>query len=497
MLPVLLVLLGAAVEAAPRLVTINNTAPRLDSSGAILDGHDLAVRRLPNGKYVMYTNSYGLCKAPLPQGCSQTPDHCGFREDHNVSIYTSSDLSSGSWEFVGLAYEWTARPKGVLYRPDAIFNQRTGLWVLWVNTNYVYFTATAGSPFGPFADHRQSNLTQLVAGNQGGDFHLFLNEASAGPGDAPEAYIIFSASVNHIARLTEDYRDAAPLLPLYSFDEAWSEAPAVFYRPQNGLFYALFGHCCCFCLQGSGLFVYTAPAPLGPWVRQSSPSGFDVSCEAPPPPPPANPFCAARTQVLGDFNVTLECASGVIDAVPTALYGLQTGSCPAYAASPSCNDTGFADFARAACVGQRRCVLSTSQRPDPCLGVEKGVSLVAHCSQAPGGFSPDAPPGGGGGGGGGQQPSPGQGCLADPVNGATYAVTRSQQSAIVTVPDGSGGSTYLYFGDRWGQSPDGIKGHEPQYVYPISFNADGTIPHFLWSDAVSFPIDVAVDGEEA
>ena len=39
--------LGAA---APRLVTIDNAAPRLDSAGAILDGHDLSVRRLPDGQ---------------------------------------------------------------------------------------------------------------------------------------------------------------------------------------------------------------------------------------------------------------------------------------------------------------------------------------------------------------------------------------------------------------------------------------------------------------
>ena len=37
---------------------------------------------------------------------------------------------------------------------------------------------------------------------------------------------------------------------------------------RKGVYYAVFGHCCCFCMQGSGLFVYTASHPLGPWSRQ-------------------------------------------------------------------------------------------------------------------------------------------------------------------------------------------------------------------------------------
>ena len=45
-------------------------------------------------------------------------------------------------------------------------------------------------------------------------------------------------------------------------------------------------------------------------------------------------------------------------------------------------------------------------------------------------------------------------------------------------------------------STAGIKGHEPQYVFPISFNADGTIPHFTWNDSVTFSVDAAA-GEPA
>jgi len=41
------------------------------------------------------------------------------------------------------------------------------------------------------------------------------------------------------------------------------EAPAIFKR--KGVYYALFGNCCCFCGQGSGIGVHTASHPLGPW----------------------------------------------------------------------------------------------------------------------------------------------------------------------------------------------------------------------------------------
>ena len=219
-----------------------------------------------------------------------------------------------------------------------------------------------------------------------------------------------------------------------------------------------------------------------------SPGGYSPDAPVAPPPPPANPFCGTK-QVEGDFNVSFSCVNGVIDDLPVALYGLQTGDCPSFAASPACDDAGFAAFAKSVCIGKQNCTISTASRPDPCLGTVKSMAVVAHCSLPPGGVSPDG--GGGGGGGGGAQPTPGQGCLYDTIDGASVSVTRSQQSAIVTVPDGNGGSTYLYFGDRWGQSPDGIKGHEPQYVYPIAFNSDGTIPHFEWRDSVSFSIDVA------
>ena len=62
------------------------------------------------------------------------------------------------------------------------------------------------------------------------------------------------------------------------FGNHFVEAPAIFKR--NGVYYALFGECCCFCGQGSGIGVYTAAAPLGPWTYHEN-----IGCEGGEPKP--------------------------------------------------------------------------------------------------------------------------------------------------------------------------------------------------------------------
>ena len=105
--------------------------------------------------------------------------------------------------------------------------------------------------------------------------------------------------------------------------------------------------------------------------------------------PPTNPFCGWASE-RGSFSTTLACEAGVIDALPTALYGTPTGGCPGFAPS-ACNDAGFAAYARAECVGKASCTLSTSTRPDPCNEVVKTIGVVAHCSLPPGGVTPPPP----------------------------------------------------------------------------------------------------------
>lgn len=203
-------LLGGATLLAVSATFIDNSKPRLDRTGAILDGHDCTLQKFTiDGvtRYWLHTIQYGGCLEPNGQGCNtSTTDHCGFRADHNITIYTSTDLSSGSWEYVGLALNWTDRPAGTVFRPDLSFVKSAGLYNLWWNwvhpngTYAGYAAATAPTPAGPFT-LQVDVVPGLVANNHswhGGDYHRFVD-------DDGTPYVIYSA--NHymfIDQLAED-----------------------------------------------------------------------------------------------------------------------------------------------------------------------------------------------------------------------------------------------------------------------------------------------------
>lgn len=251
-----------------KTVTIRNDQPRLDVNGQIMDSHDCTVRQLANGTYIMHSIEYGLCVAPTGQGCDSTPDHCGFRDTHNISVWTSPDLTSGSWTWAGYAFPLAARPASLIFRPDAIYNPNTGLWVLYYNDagrGNVYVSSTSPSPFGPFTGFATTNVTDATW--SGGDFHLFV--------DGSEGYIIWTGMSKlpgddhkiRISHLTPDFLGVTDDAPYMFSDSAptttFNEAPSIFQR--NGVWYALFGHCCCFCYQGSG----ASAAIVALWLRLS------------------------------------------------------------------------------------------------------------------------------------------------------------------------------------------------------------------------------------
>ena len=148
----------ACTLAGARPVVLDNTAPRLTTAGIILDGHDGRIQKFsPGGPYYYHALSYGLCHEPNQLGCDMTADKCGFKLDHNVSVFTSPDLSSGSWTYVSSAISMAKRPAGTVFRPDVAYNANTGLYVMWwnwvaTNGSYMgYATSTSPTPEGPFA----------------------------------------------------------------------------------------------------------------------------------------------------------------------------------------------------------------------------------------------------------------------------------------------------------------------------------------------------------
>jgi beta-xylosidase len=277
---------------------------------------------------------------------------------------------------MGFALDWTTRPPGTVFRPDVVFNRNTGKYVLFWNqvapngTYLGFIAATADAPQGPFTIVGPVPLTHSNDTYHAGDFKLFVDDDGTG-------YIIYGAEFYMwIDKLSPDYLSTTgeftgPVGNIY-----FVEDPALIKR--DGVYLALFDHCCCFCMQGSGIRVYEASNPLGPWTAQ----GGDLACV-----PPSG----------GD------------------------GETP-------------------------------SSYRDAALG---GV------------------------------PTPGQGCL---YNGSTYvSTTRSQQSGI-TIVNTTAGQTFLWAGDRWQQSPDGIKGHDPQFWVPLVFDGNGVVQPVKWVD--NFTIDL-------
>jgi hypothetical protein len=167
-------------------VTINNMAPRLDNTGAIMDSHDFSLHKYPGdpSHYYMTSIAYGTCKEPTGQGCDQTKDHCGFQFNHSIRVWRSADLSSGSWEFVTEAVSEAQRVDGTIFRPDGIWNPNTNTWVLYYNApDYAGYSAyTAPSPAGPYTRQRISvNVTIVNSTQHCGDFHLFIDPVDSTP----------------------------------------------------------------------------------------------------------------------------------------------------------------------------------------------------------------------------------------------------------------------------------------------------------------------------
>lgn len=130
-----------------------------------------------------------------------------------------------------------------------------------------YLVATSASPAGPFDVIQPNVKTHYPAP---GDFSLLVDDDAA-----HTAYLIYtSVAMGHnmsVEQLDRTYSASMAVADPGKYNsgflqDTFVEAPIIFKR--GGLVYALTGHCCCFCKEGSGTFVYTAPSPLGPYTRQ-------------------------------------------------------------------------------------------------------------------------------------------------------------------------------------------------------------------------------------
>jgi hypothetical protein len=187
-------------------VTINNLRLWRDVSNMIMDAHDGNIRLFKNSfnesRYYMYAMGYGNYSEHNPpcNGKEGQGNATGFRSDHNISVWSSADLSSGSWRLeTREALPIVNRPLGIYFRPKVVFNKRSRQYVLWVNyMEYpapyqfgYYLTATSATPEGPFKI-ANGNVSMTQPPGILCDFDLFVD-------DDPDqtAYLIYTVHMQY------------------------------------------------------------------------------------------------------------------------------------------------------------------------------------------------------------------------------------------------------------------------------------------------------------
>jgi beta-xylosidase len=191
---------------------------------------------------------------------------CGFQTNHNVTLFTTKDLVTWTNEGVVFGADGNLPANSVLFAPKTVYNANTKQWVMWFNyivnsfSHSYYGVATSTSAAGPFKIvNKNVQLVQQDNGDQG----IFVDNDLQG-------YVIYtSIALGHgisIERLTANYTHSTQATSGLIGDTN-SEAPVLFRR--GSIYYAVFGHCCCYCEAGSPVAVYTSSSPLGPYTKQA------------------------------------------------------------------------------------------------------------------------------------------------------------------------------------------------------------------------------------
>ena len=240
--------IAAARQQKFRAITISNTQPRRDTSGAIVDAHDGGLL-FANGRYYLYGTAYGTT--------------AGYSINNRFRVYSSADLEQ--WTFEGELLK--SPPDGVYYNPSVAYNSRTHKYVLLYNWYPKLWdgqvgVATSDTPVGPFTiANTRVKLSQ--ADQRPGAGTLFVDDDGTG------YYIYTAIAQNHavrVERLTPDFLGSTG--EVSDVLARGCEATSMFKR--NALYYVLFDTACCFCAGGSGARVYVASSPLGPYTQRSN-----------------------------------------------------------------------------------------------------------------------------------------------------------------------------------------------------------------------------------
>ena len=239
-----------------KTVVIDNTNPRRDSAGNILDAHDGCLK-LFNGKYYLYGTRYGKAD--------------GWGKTNKYGVYSSPNLKDWTDEGVIL----NDLPEKPYYRPYVVYNGNTHKYVLWYNDDGRMGVATADRPEGPFTEqssdvplkHRDTGDLGLFVDNDGTGYVTYSYDDG---GDYKKTFPISKEPIPHhqivVEQLTADYLGSTGRVTQPIAGN--SEAPTLFRR--GDLYYLLFDNTCAICSSGTGVRVYIAQAPLGPYLYKGN-----------------------------------------------------------------------------------------------------------------------------------------------------------------------------------------------------------------------------------
>ncbi|CAI9779866.1 unnamed protein product [Fraxinus pennsylvanica] len=186
-----------------------------------------------------------------------------------VGCYSSKDLWTWKNEGIVLAGEEKNSTHdlyklNVLERPKVIYNEKTGIYVMWMHIDDATYTkasvgiAISNSPTGPF-EYRYSLRPH---GFDSRDMTIFKDDDGV-------AYLIYSSVRNkelHIGPLSEDYLDVTNVMAKTLVGQH-REAPALF--KHKGVYYMVTSGCSGW--TPNEALVHRAKSILGPWETIRNP----------------------------------------------------------------------------------------------------------------------------------------------------------------------------------------------------------------------------------
>lgn len=265
---------GAAAGPVPGLLVANGV--RYADGGRPLDAHSGTILRGRDGYFYLYGETYA-CGF---RWTDRTTPYCG------VQVYRSADMSrwQGPWAafdastpfWQDLCMHQAAAPGGGCFRPKVVFNRRTQLYVLWLNTPGLagdgYRVLASRSPTGPFALVAEPDLDDAgIPDWKGrpnalnGDEGLFVDPSGAG-------WLVWNRGGRLLQeRLNPAFTSGAGgPLTIMNYPEVtpWAgvEAPSEF--EHAGTYYLAMSLPRCPYCTGTGTAIEMATAPGGPWTYQ-------------------------------------------------------------------------------------------------------------------------------------------------------------------------------------------------------------------------------------